>query len=246
MNRFQEIGQKIRNNTLNIGRHNYALSLCHGVLQAKCCGYNKITAIELGVGHGGGLLDLCKSADYFRNEFSIDIEVYGFDNATGLPQTLGHKDHPEIWSQGQFKLPDANAIKASLPDWAHLVIGDTTSTIPEFTDNFVDSRIGFVSLDLDYYSSTVPALKLFEMPPDRYLPAVPFYVDDVEGCISYNEWCGEAAAINEFNQAHEFRKIGKKFNFNILNFHVVHVLDHPIRTGEIPPPYPLTILSSLI
>jgi hypothetical protein len=139
----------------------------------------------------------------------------------------------EIWNTGEFKPPDVNAIRNNLPSWAHLLVGDTLSTIPEFTEKFVDSKIAFVSLDLDYYSSTVSALKLFEMQPDHYVPAVPVYVDDVDDLISYNEWCGEAAAINEFNQAHEFRKISQKYNFNIQRFHVCHVLDHPVRTGEI-------------
>ena len=230
-----DIARQIRSGALNLGRRNYSLSLAHAVLQAQHCQYNKITAIEFGVAHGNGLRELCQAAAYFRQNCDIEIEVYGFDNATGLPpQTHGYKDHPEIWSGGAFNMGNPDAIRAQLPPWAHLIIGDVADTVAEFTETFANTRskVGFVSIDVDYYSSTVPCLKIFDMDPTLYLPAVPMYVDDMNWLITYNEWCGEALAIKEFNQTHELRKIDAKPNFKIENFHVCHVLDHPVRTGE--------------
>jgi hypothetical protein len=231
-----DIAKQIRAGTLNLGRQNYSLSLAHAVLQAQYCHYNKITAIEFGVAHGSGLRELCQAAAYYREHCGIEIEVYGFDNAVGLPpQEHGYKDHPEVWRQGAFSMGDPESIRANLPSWAKLIIGDVANTVPDFMATFADtgSKLGFVSIDVDYYSSTVPCLKIFEMAPDLYLPATPVYVDDMNCLITYNEWCGEALAIKEFNDAHELRKIDAKPNFGIVNFHVLHVLDHPIRTGAV-------------
>ena len=49
---LQEIASQIRAGTIDLGRKHYALGLAHGILQAYHCGYDKITAIEFGVGEG--------------------------------------------------------------------------------------------------------------------------------------------------------------------------------------------------
>jgi hypothetical protein len=241
MNIFWELGLKIRNKEIDVGRQHYALSLLHGVRQAVHCGYEKIAAVELGVAGGNGLLELCKAAAYFRNEFAMDIQVYGFDNATGLPPPVDYRDHPELWSQGNYKMPNPNVLREQLPDFAHLIIGDVSETIPEFEERSFGYRLGFVSVDLDYYSSTIAALKILENHPTSYVPAVPVYFDDVEGAITYNPWCGEEGAAKEFNEKHELRKIHFRPNYRILNFSVCHILDHPMRTGKVLPRFPLDI-----
>ncbi len=237
----RSVAHKIRSNEIDVGRQHYALGLLHGVIQAVHCGYEKIVAVELGVAGGGGLLELCKAADFFRTETGIEIEVYGFDNATGLPPGSGHKDHPEIWRDGQFSMGDPNNLIAKLPDFAHLIIGDVEETIKKFEYKIFGSRLGFVSIDLDYYSSTKSAMGIFEMHPLFYVPALPVYLDDIEVLITYNPWCGEEKAVEEFNQSHEFRKIHRKPNFAIHNFSVCQILDHPIRTGEIQPRFQFEI-----
>jgi len=64
--------------------------------------------------------------------------------------------------------------------------------------------LGFVSFDLDYYSSTKAAFALFEGPASAHLPRVYCYFDDVcsnaLGCMT--EHLGELLAIREFNEAH--------------------------------------------
>lgn len=236
-----EIAARIRNGSLDFSRKHYALALAHGVLIAQQCGYNKITAIEFGVGEGGGFRSLVNIATYYRTEFDIEIEVYGFDNATGLPNPQGYKDHPELWSQGAFRLPDAGALQSSLPSWAHLVIGDIADTVPEFIKEFEqnDSKIAFISVDVDYYTSTVSTLKVLEMAPLNYLPAVPMYFDDINWHITFSEHAGQKLALNEFNASHELRKLDSKENFMIENFYVCQIFDHPMRTGEQRPHRPL-------
>ena len=243
MNKISQIASRIRDGSLDFGRSHYALALLHGVLQAEHCGYNKITAIEFGVGEGGGFVALVNAAEYLRRACNIEIEVYGFDTCAGLPEIQGYKDHPEVWSAGQFVTPNPQHLINQLPEWAHLIIGNISETIPEFISNFpqTNSKIGFISVDVDLYSSTVPTLTIFEMEPELYVPAVPIYFDDVNWLITYSQFAGEALAINEFNARNDLRKIEQKENFKIENFHVCHIFDHPVRTGKVKPLIPFEI-----
>jgi hypothetical protein len=240
-NQFREIASEIRDAKLNLGRQAYSLTLAHSVYQAVLCGYSKITAIELGVATGNGLRDLCLAADYFSTKFNIDIDVFGFDTGVGLPPLQDYRDHPEIWNHNDYSMGRCN-LQNQLPTNAKLILGDVANTIPKFCQEFRDSRIGFVSIDLDLYSSTVSAMPLFEMLADLYLPALPVYVDDVHNSITYNPWCGESLAIREFNASHILRKFDEKDSrWRIQNFYVLHVMDHPFRNGTIHPPTSLSI-----
>jgi len=233
--KFNEFATQVRNG--NIGtRPVYSLSLAHAVYQALCCGYDSISAIELGVAQGRGLRALADAATYLQKEFQVHIEVIGFDTGTGLPVLNDYKDHPEIWHQGEFQMGDS-----VMPTGTQVILGDVKDTIPEFVKNY-QGRVGFVSIDLDLYSSTKAAWPLFEMPANQYLPAMPVYVDDMNVSITYNPWCGEALALSEFNQVHSMRKFEEKSGaWRIQNFHVFHVFDHDYRSGVETPPYPLTI-----
>lgn len=236
-----EIVTQIRNGSLSFDRRHYALCLAHGIFMAQQCGYNKLIAIEFGVGEGNGLRSLVHIVDFYRQQFNIDIEVYGFDNATGLPQPQGYRDHPEIWNQGDFKLQNPKELSSSLPPWAHLIIGDIADTVPEFTKEFIsnDYKIGFISVDVDYYTSTVSTLKILDMPSNNYLPAVPMYFDDINWLMTFSKYAGQELAIEEFNASHSDRKLESKERYMIDNFYVCHIFDHPVRTGAECPLTPL-------
>jgi hypothetical protein len=98
--------------------------------------------------------------------------------------------------------------------------------------------VGFISVDLDLYSSTKVALSCLVGKSDLYNPAVSMYFDDVSFYFA-NEWCGELAAINEFNEEHTFRKIGRDLSLPgrrpsqaqawYSSMYVCHVLDHEGR-----------------
>jgi hypothetical protein len=62
---------------------------------------------------------------------------------------------------------------------------------------------------LDYYSSTVAALKILDADPKYYLPRVACYFDDLAGGMmdAYSEFSGELLAIREFNESHPDVKI---------------------------------------
>jgi hypothetical protein len=236
------IAQPIRQGRLDLGRPHYALTLAMGVMSAIFCNVGKIVAVEFGVGGGSGLLDLCKAAEYFRGHFGIEIEVYGLDNATGLPEAKDYRDQPEIWAKGAFLLRDPDALRARLPSFAHLVIGDIAETVHAFRHILsAESPLGFASIDVDYYSSTVSCLDILRHAPACYMPAVPLYFDDFQVfCMTANDSCGEPLAIAEFNRANMFRKVQESRYFNTMApagrpYHGCHVLDHPLRTGQVSP-----------
>ena len=236
------IGRDIRKGELKLGRPHYALSLLQSCAQAHHCGYDSLVAIELGVAGGAGLLDMCTAAEHLGRVFGQTIEVIGFDNATGLPAPKDFRDHPEMWQQTMFKMPDPDILRSKLPEFARLIVGDVEDTIPTYlATKSADKKLGFVSIDVDYYSSTVSAFPLFEMPPEHYLPAMPVYLDDMNTCIVYNSRCGEPLALSEFNARDPMRLIEEKPTWAIRNFRALHVLDHPFRQGAALPKFPLQI-----
>jgi hypothetical protein len=94
---------------------------------------------------------------------------------------------------------------------ATLVIGDVNQTYKIFKEEHGDAGpIGCVFIDVDYYTSTVGALKIFGDDQSRYLPRVMCYFDDVLGT---NEFIGELRAIEEFNETNTTRKIAKPHGF---------------------------------
>lgn len=243
--RYQnDVQTRINSGEIWIGRRHYALSLLYGVLQAIHCGYERITAIELGVAQGDGLLDLCRAARYFSETTHVAIDVIGLDNGTGLPPTADYRDHPEVWRQGQFDMGGHERLKSRLPVFADLLIGDVSETLGELRRR-LNGPIAFVAVDLDYYSSTRNALGIFNFDAESYVPAVPVYFDDVEGFISNSDWTGEGLAIREFNEASATRKIGPK-DFGIRNLYVCHTFDHPVRSGAQKPVFPLEIYSGFV
>ena len=138
-------------------------------------------------------------------------------------------------------MPDPGKLISSLPQFAHRIIGDVRDTVSQLMALTMNRPIGFVSVDLDLYSSTTDALEILKFGPEHYLPAVPMYFDDVKNNITYCEWCGEEAAIIEFNSEMLLRKIGYKPTYAIQNFYVCHILDHPIRNGIKLPLLPLEL-----
>jgi hypothetical protein len=244
---FADFGKKVRTDPQPFGikyRH-YLMSLAYGVKEAMICGYDRLAAVEFGVFYGAGLLDLCSSAAVFRDEFGLDIQVYGFDGGIGLPKFVGdYRDQPEMFVPGNFKMPDQDALRAKLPKFCELIIGDVGDTIQDFEPRLNDRVLAFASYDLDLYSSTVRALPFLTFGPEKYLPAVPMYFDDNAKTLTQCPWAGEELAIHEFNAAQPLRKIERKDQANwwITNFFVLQVLDHPIRQGgAVKPRFPLGI-----
>ena len=220
-------------------RQQYAFPLLFAADEARKNGLSRITVLEFGVAAGAGLMNLCDLAARTEAATGIAIEVVGFDTGTGMPPARDFRDMPEYFQEGDFPM-DVEALRAALPARARLVIGPVEQTIPDFLAEVSPrSPIGFVSVDVDYYSSAVQTLPILCGMPDRYLPIVPVYLDDV-GMDGANPWNGELLAVAEFNEAQPLRKIApftllrsKRIFKNaqwIDRMYAAHIHDHAKRT----------------
>ena len=140
---------------------------------------------------------------------------------------------------------DIDKLRARLTT-AELMLGDVAETATKWLEGRDKAPIGFVAFDLDYYSSTVKAMALFDGPASTHLPRVYCYFDDVVGpefaCM--NDFVGELLAIDEFNAANEHRKICQIRNLRCARkrdenwyaqMYAFHDFDHPLYTKNIAP-----------
>jgi hypothetical protein len=195
----------------------------------------RFAALEFGVAGGNGLLALEQAAAATTDLLGVEVEIFGFDTGTGMPDPVDHRDLPWIIEKGYFPMEE-EALRARLTN-AQLVLGPVAETVPVWTGT-EQAPIGFVAFDLDYYSSTMQAFGVLEEPGERILPRLPCYFDDVLG-YGWSDFTGERAAIADFNAAHEQRKIGKihglRYELPHSEFmrswheklYVLHAFDHP-------------------
>ncbi len=190
-------------------RTHYAYCMYQAALQARALGIDRIGAIEFGVGGGGGLIEMERYAEAIEREVGVGFQVWGFDTGSGMPRTDDPRDMLYVWQPGFFAM-DAAGLKKKLRR-AELVLGDVGATVPGFVEQQSPAPIGFIAFDLDYYSSTRDAFRLFDAADRWFLPRVFCYFDDVIGDDAelHSEFSGELLAIDAFNRAHENTKIGR-------------------------------------
>lgn len=232
------INSKIKYDNFRLAH--YAFGIYESAKRAKKLGLFEITVIEFGVANGRGLLAMALYAAKIEKDLGIKINVLGFDSGEGMPKTQGYKDHPEIYATGDFPVQDKNKLLSILPDNTQLIFLDLIKS--DWT-GFLKSPVAFISIDVDYYSSTVSILKyLTEVNSDLLLPNTLIYFDDIQ-LPNHNPYQGELLAINEFNETNTLRKI---VDFSrvlratrtlkdapwINHIYQLHVLDHEIRNKE--------------
>jgi hypothetical protein len=214
----------------------YAYGTYHAAQQAKLLGVPGISVIEFGVAGGNGLLALEKIADEIAAHFGIRISVFGFDSAVGMPEAADYRDLPYVWSRGFYDM-DVAQLKARLHPETRLILGDVKGTVQNLQD--VKDPIGFVSFDLDYYSSTRAALTIFDLPSASRLPRVYCYFDDIiyPEFACHNAWTGELCAIREFNEQHSDMKLSPFHQLRWMRPHaeswneqiyILHDFHHPL------------------
>ena len=196
-----------------------------------------ITIIEFGVAHGSGLVAMERIAAEVRNNLGLQIDIVGFDNAEGLPSQRDYRDLPCVWKRGLYKM-DVDAVRARLST-ARLMLGDVGQTVPAFLKAGGFPPIGFISFDLDYYTSTRDALRIFNGTDESCLPRVFSYFDDILSGDQqyYCEDVGELLAVREFNENpsrnHRLRPINGWKRSHLLEpewadaMLLYHRFDHP-------------------
>jgi hypothetical protein len=218
-----------------VERPHYGYCLYQGCLLAKKLGLSRVSVIEFGVAGGGGLVNLEYHAGEISKALSIDIEIYGFDTGEGLPSPIDYRDLPYHWQAGFFKM-DVKKLQSRLTK-SVLVFGDINQTVQHFFEKFQPAPIACAVIDLDYYSSTVAALRLFAR--DNYnhmLPRIFCYFDDVGGTEVelFSDYTGERFAIREFNTANANMKFSPAYyllGHKVVppwynNIFILHAFDH--------------------
>jgi hypothetical protein len=189
-----------------VSRPPYLVGVLKAADQAALQGVSEISVIEFGVGAGDGLLALQEISAEVEKETNVRISVYGFDTGKGLPETVGDpRDHPDRWKLGDFPL-DYGLLRQRLTRRTTLILGDVVETVPAFVQDTQHSPVGFVSVDVDLYSSARDALQIFTLPGKRMLLHVPMYFDDIAQFPNH-KFAGELLAIDEFNAANSTVKI---------------------------------------
>lgn len=168
--------------------------------------------------------------------FGLRVAVYGFDTGAGLPPPADVRDLPNLFAQGQYGM-DVEKLRGRLTS-ADLILGPVEETLPALAAD--GTPVGFASFDLDLYSSTVAALRLFDAEPSLLLPRVQCYFDDVTG-YTYGDCNGALLAISEFNETHDARKISaisglqgyvprryRDEGWAAHKFYLAHILDHEL------------------
>lgn len=220
-------------------RQQYAFGVLEAADIARANGLDAVTVVEMGVASGAGLMNLALIAARVSKETGIRFEVHGFDSGTGMPPPVDYRDHPDLYAQGDFAM-NPGALRDMLPPGTELYLGPLSSTIPRLLERVRPSApIGFVALDVDYWSSTAEALELLKGEPEQYLPRTPVYVDDI-ALDEHNSAAGASLAIEEFNasmprrrlERHAFlehRRIFRRPGW-LKQTMFLHVLDHPRRS----------------
>lgn len=226
---------KIKYGVLN--RSNYGYCLLEAAKLAARLGHKKISAIEFGVAGGNGLVAMEKHAKFVEKELGVSIQIYGFDSGVGMPPPIDYRDMPYLWQAGNFRM-DVDKLKARLTS-AKLCLGPVEETVGNFCEREQPAPIGFIAIDLDYYSSTKAALEIFRADHNFLLPRVVCYLDDVVGGVdwAFSEYAGELLAIKEFNAENEHMKIAPPHGLRFANGHlpmdwhdkvfVAHRFNHP-------------------
>lgn len=234
---FGDFSTKIDYDLL-ITRPEYGFGIKNAFEIASEEGTKKILLIEFGCAAGQGLYTMLEIANKLSKIYGIEFEIIGFDTGVGMPPPIDFRDHPEMYRLGDF--PKQNLNYKSLPKKITIKLGNVKDTLGDFINSKLleDYKIGFVAIDLDYYSSTVDALEIFLSDKEKYISKVVVHFDDIKD-IDHNDYCGEKLAIKEFNLKDFPRKLCK---MNLLKnqryfknapylelMYYCHIFDHERR-----------------
>ena len=188
-------------------RPHYAYLVNQAARLAARLGQPRVSILEFGVAGGAGLLALEYHAEQAEKLYPVKIEIYGFDTGKGLPEALDYRDMPYFYKPGFYEM-NVPVLQARLKR-AKLVLGNVSHTVGGFFKEFNPAPIGAISHDLDFYSSTMAAFKLFDAGGADFLPRVFCYFDDTIGRETelFGDFTGQRLAIHDFNEGHAGAKL---------------------------------------
>jgi len=190
-----------------VDRPNYLTGVLAAADQAIREGVPEISVFEFGVAGGNGLLALQACAEAVERETGVRVRVFGFDTGAGLPDPCrDYRDHPDQWRAGDYRM-DVPALQKRLTKRTELRLGNVRETVPAFAEEG-HPPTGFVSCDVDFYSSARDVLRILSHPAQKKLQRVFLYFDDVDFTFNHR-YAGELLAIQEFNDSNDLIKIDR-------------------------------------
>jgi hypothetical protein len=217
-------------------RPSYAWGVLQAAHLARTLGFKAISVAEFGCAAGNGLLALEETATRVEKMLGISIHVFGFDTGGGLPPPTDYRDMPNTYQASDYAM-DVGQLKQRLRR-TNLRIGLIGETLSAFIAQ-QPAPVGFISIDVDLYTSTVDTLTLLKADPAILLPRVHCYFDDILG-FTCADFLGERLAIAEFNASHAARKLSPIYGLGHYvprrfrhepwteKFFLAHILDHPL------------------
>ncbi len=219
-----------------IRQHN-AYGILRACDRARECGQNAVTVVEFGVGPGAGLLNMQAIAMEAERATGVTVFVDGFDTGNGMPKPEGWRDHPDLYGSGDFALPNRAALEARcIPGMTCLHVGYIAKTVDEWDPI---APIGYIVLDVDYWSSAKDSLRVFTKPATKFQPVIDLYLDDCD-LERHSQFAGEQLAIRDWNDIREPVKIERNIFLRcnrpmqrarwLSKMWTVHQFKHPLRT----------------
>ena len=214
----------------------YAYCMLRAAQLASRLGIDHMSALELGVAGGNGLVAMESHAAEVQELTGVAVNVYGLDTGEGLFEPSDIRDMPYYFAPGHYRM-DVEKLRDRLTR-AELLLGDARVTFGDFV-TAGNPPIGVIAFDMDYYSSTAGVLNVVgrDEHAKAFLPRVYTYFDNVAGFKGqdYNEFTGELLAIEEFNAQHSSIKFSIDRHFIAKpvrppwseQVYTLHRFDHP-------------------
>lgn len=190
-----------------VARPHYLIGVLAAADEAQRQDRRDVSVIEFGVAGGNGLLALQKYAAEVERESGVTIRVFGFDSGHGLPEPYAdYRDHIDHYRAGDYPM-DPDRLRPLLASRTELILGDIRETVSTFAA-MEHPPVGFMAVDVDFYSSTTHALTLLSAPSRNTLPRTYLYFDDTDDFAKHRA-AGELLAIDEFNAHNAHVKIDR-------------------------------------
>lgn len=157
---------------------------------------------EFGTGSGNTLQRAISVLKHFR-----DSRIFLFDSFEGLPSTQDPRDRLVGWNAGSFSFSEdyiLNLVKNSgfSVDRVRFVKGFFDNSLtPELARDLCKVPPAFVTVDVDYYSSTKQALDFLA---PFLVSGATFYFDDLWAFDGHPDY-GQLRAISDFNDTWKAR-----------------------------------------
>jgi len=164
----------------------------------------KNTYYEFGTGSGGTLKMFLRAATRFSSDYNRpldEIKLFLFDSFQGLPPVTREEDDHPTWDKGYFAYPK-NYIEKIIEE--HRFPLSNVKFFEGYFNKSLNAETlallrndppSIVTMDVDYYSSTIDALKFIA---PILMSGTVFYFDDLYSFFLHPE-LGQVKAISEFN-----------------------------------------------